>query len=77
MMTTLLFLFILALGFSLVLTPLMKKMGIRLGAVDHPSERKVHTTPIPRIGGLAVFLAFTATMALSNLHHTCVGAVCF
>jgi hypothetical protein len=46
-MTTLLFLFILALGFSLVLTPLAKNLGIRLGAVDVPSERKVHTTPIP------------------------------
>lgn len=69
-MTTLLFLFILALGFSLALTPLVKKPGIRLGAVDHPSERKVHTTPIPRIGGLAVFLSFTATMALTNLFVT-------
>ena len=69
-MTSLLFLFILALGFSLALTPLVKKLGIRLGAVDHPSERKVHTTPIPRIGGLAVFLSFTATMALTNLFVT-------
>ena len=69
-MTTLLFLFILAFSISLVLTPLVKKLGIRLGAVDQPSERKVHTTPIPRIGGLAVFLAFTATMALTNLFIT-------
>lgn len=69
-MTTLLFLFVLASGFSLVLTPLVKILGIRLGAVDIPSERKVHTTPIPRIGGLAVFLAFTATMALTNLFIT-------
>lgn len=69
-MTTLLFLFIIASGFSLLLTPLAKNLGIRLGAVDHPSERKVHTTPIPRIGGLAVLLAFTATMALTNLFVT-------
>jgi UDP-GlcNAc:undecaprenyl-phosphate GlcNAc-1-phosphate transferase len=69
-MTTLLSLFFLALGFALVLTPLAKRLGVRLGAVDVPSERKVHTTPIPRVGGLAVFLAFAATMALTNLYVT-------
>ncbi len=69
-MTTLLFLFLISLGFSLVLTPLTKWLGVRLGAVDELAERKVHTTPIPRIGGLAVFLAFTVTIALMNLHVT-------
>ncbi len=69
-MTTLLFLFLIALGFALVLTPLATRLGVRLGAVDMPSERNVHTTPIPRVGGLAVFLAFAATMALTNLYMT-------
>jgi len=69
-MTTLLFLFLIALGFALVLTPLAKRLGVRLGAVDVPSERKVHTTPIPRVGGPAVFLAFAATMVLTNLYVT-------
>jgi len=69
-MTTLLFLFLISLGLSLVLTPLTKKFGIRLGAVDEPAERQVHAPPIPRIGGLAVFLAFTITMAVMNLHIT-------
>ncbi|MFH1858257.1 MAG: undecaprenyl/decaprenyl-phosphate alpha-N-acetylglucosaminyl 1-phosphate transferase, partial [Candidatus Omnitrophota bacterium] len=64
-MTTLLFLFLIALGFSLVLTPVAKRLGVRLGAVDVPSARKVHATAIPRIGGLAVFLAFTATITLT------------
>lgn len=59
-----------ALGFALVLTPLAKRLGARLGAVNVPSERKVHTMPIPRVGGLAVFLAFAATMALTNLYVT-------
>jgi len=57
-------------GFSLIFTPLMKQLGIRLGTFDYPSERKVHTIPIPRIGGLAVFLAFAVTMALTNLFIT-------
>ena len=45
-------------------------LGISLGAMDIPLERKVHTTPIPRIGGVAVFLAFAATMVLASLYVT-------
>jgi len=74
-MTTLLFLFLIALGFALVLTPAVKWLGVRLGALDVPMERKVHTVPVPRIGGLAVFLAFVATMALTNLYVTNVSAL--
>jgi len=69
-MTTLLFLFLIALGFALILAPAAKWAGVRLGAVDIPMERKVHTTPIPRLGGVAVFLAFAATMGLTNLFVT-------
>ena len=69
-MTTLLFLFVMALGFSLVLTPVATWLGIRLGAVDVPMERKVHTTTIPRLGGFALFFSFAATLALTNLFVT-------
>ena len=43
---------------SLGLTPLAKRLAVRLGAVDHPNERKVHKAPIPRLGGVAVIAAF-------------------
>ncbi len=69
-MTTLVAIFLLALAFSLVLTPLAGKLGTRLGAMDMPAERKVHAAPIPRIGGLAVFLSFVATIALTSLYET-------
>ncbi|MBN2439499.1 MAG: undecaprenyl/decaprenyl-phosphate alpha-N-acetylglucosaminyl 1-phosphate transferase, partial [Deltaproteobacteria bacterium] len=72
-MTTILFLFLIALGLALVLTPLVKGLGARLGAVDIPAERKVHSVPIPRIGGLAVFIAFAVTVALTNLYNTTVS----
>src|ERR1700687_2719891 len=39
---------------SFALTPLVARFAVRIGAVDMPGERKVHTTPIPRLGGLAV-----------------------
>ena len=42
-------------------TPFMRRLALRLGAMDTPGEsRRVHTTPIPRMGGLAIFLGFLA-----------------
>lgn len=43
---------------SLVFTPLVKKLAFRIGAVDHPNERKVHQRVMPRLGGLSIFLSF-------------------
>lgn len=43
---------------SLILTPLVRKLAFRIGAVDQPNHRKVHTGLMPRIGGLAIFGAF-------------------
>lgn len=42
---------------SFVLTPLARKISIAAGAMDEPGPRKVHTVPIPRLGGLAVVAA--------------------
>ncbi len=36
----------------------VKKIAIHINAVDIPNERKVHTKPMPRLGGLGIFLAF-------------------
>ena len=35
--------------------PLAKRLAYRVGAIDYPSKRRINTTPIPRLGGLAVF----------------------
>ena len=47
-----------ALVASIILTPLVIKFAIRIGAVDRPNYRKVHASVMPRIGGLAIFGAF-------------------
>lgn len=47
-----------ALVMALALTPVVKRFAIRIGAVDAPNQRKVHTRIMPRLGGLAIFLAF-------------------
>lgn len=58
-------LFALAALASLVLTPLVRRLAIRLGAVDQPGNRRVHASPIPRLGGLAVYAALGLTFALA------------
>ena len=41
-----------------ILVPFIKKVAIHVGALDIPNERKVHSKPMPRLGGLAMFLGF-------------------
>ena len=60
----LIFAFLSALVVSYLLTPLVIRLGFLLGMVDQPDERRVHKLPTPRCGGLGVFLAFFASMAL-------------
>ncbi|SES10603.1 UDP-GlcNAc:undecaprenyl-phosphate GlcNAc-1-phosphate transferase [Gracilibacillus ureilyticus] len=43
---------------AVVITPLVIKLAIRIGAVDQPNERKVHTKVMPRLGGLAIVFSF-------------------
>ncbi len=49
-----------ALVIALVLTPAVKYFAVWVGAVDAPNHRKVHTRIMPRLGGLAIFIAFIA-----------------
>ena len=48
---------------ALMLTPAAMWLALRIGMVDQPDARRVHTRPTPRGGGLAVVLAFHAACA--------------
>jgi UDP-GlcNAc:undecaprenyl-phosphate/decaprenyl-phosphate GlcNAc-1-phosphate transferase len=50
--------FAVALVVGLAATPVVRLMAIDRGFLDHPDPRKVHTSPIPRVGGVAMILAF-------------------
>ena len=52
---------------ALVATFVVRRNAARWGLIDVPSERKVHTTPTPRGGGLAVWLGVLATFAVAQL----------
>ncbi len=42
--------------------PLVIKLAFKIGATDQPDPRKVHVKIMPRLGGLAIFLAFLIPM---------------
>ncbi len=54
-MTAVLIAFTFALLASLGLTVPVRQLALRVGMVDHPGPRKVHLTPIPLLGGLAIY----------------------
>ena len=49
-----LFAFLLAGALALLLVPATKRLALRLGAIDQPNERSLHTEPTPKLGGLAI-----------------------
>lgn len=57
--------FFIALIVSYAVTPGVKKLAIKIGAIDKPDERKVHTHVIPRLGGLAIYIGFMAAVLYS------------
>lgn len=54
--------FMAALIVSLVLMPAVIWLANKTGAMDAPNARKVHTKPIPRIGGLGIYAGFMAAV---------------
>jgi len=54
-----------ALVISFAATPAVKLLANRIGAIDVPKDaRRVHKSPIPRLGGLAIFLGFILSVLL-------------
>ena len=50
---------------SFLLTPPVKKLAERVGAIDMPGDkRRVHSLPVPRMGGLAIFSSFVVSVVL-------------
>ena len=58
---------------TVILTPLVRGFALRRGLVDRPGGRKVHLTPIPRLGGLAIFLGVAVTLAMQILGEMYLG----
>ena len=54
-----------AFAISFAATPVVKAFAQKMGAIDVPDgKRRVHDHPIPRMGGLAIFLGFLLSVVL-------------
>lgn len=69
MLTQALLAMLLALVVSLLLTPVVRKLAIKINAMDTPGERKVHLKVMPRLGGLAVYASFAIVVLLISPHN--------
>ncbi|MBN6056006.1 undecaprenyl/decaprenyl-phosphate alpha-N-acetylglucosaminyl 1-phosphate transferase, partial [Nonomuraea sp. RK-328] len=66
-----LFMALIAAAVTYLLVPLVRRFAIRIGAAPEIRERDVHTTPTPRLGGLAMYGGLVAGLLVaSELAHT-------
>lgn len=49
-----------------LLTGLVRRLAIRVGAIANPRARDVHVAPIPRMGGIGIFLGVAGAMGLAH-----------
>lgn len=60
--TSYLVVLVVAAATTLAVTPLVRRLAIRVGAVVRPDERRVHLRPTPTLGGIAMFAGLVAGM---------------
>jgi len=68
-MSTTLFIFVVALSFALTGTPLVRRLAQRLGFLDRPAARKLQTSPIPLMGGVAIYIGVVLTLIIFRRHY--------
>ena len=56
--------FLLAFSVSIGLTPYVRKLAFKYNAVARPNQRTIHKGLMPRLGGIAIFLAFVSGIVL-------------
>ena len=58
---------------TLIVTPLVRRFALARGLVDYPGGRKVHTLPIPRLGGVGIYAGVMAAVAVQALGERFAG----
>jgi UDP-GlcNAc:undecaprenyl-phosphate/decaprenyl-phosphate GlcNAc-1-phosphate transferase len=59
--------FVVTAGVTFLVTPLARRLSLRLGWIDRPSDRKVHPKPTPTVGGAAIFVGVLAGLLVSRV----------
>lgn len=66
-----------AMSVTIILVPLLARYAGPLKLVDFPDARKVHTKPIPRVGGIAMAAALLAALLIWGAPLERLGPFCF
>ncbi len=64
-MSAYLVIFLASAGTTFVVTPLVRRLVVRIGAIYQPNDRTVHAVPTPTMGGLAMFAGFLVGMGIA------------
>src|SRR6476660_3333320 len=54
-------------GAVAVATPLVRRFSMRVGAIDKPSDRKVHPKPTPTLGGLGILFGVAVGLGVASI----------
>lgn len=77
-MSDLFILMVVSAGISFLATPLIRKLAVKVKAVDIPKDnRRVHNRPIPYLGGVAIYLSFfiTSILKVGSLQRNDIGII--
>jgi UDP-GlcNAc:undecaprenyl-phosphate GlcNAc-1-phosphate transferase len=59
--------FLVSAGTVCLVTPLVRRFAARFGAIDRPSDRKVHPKPTPTLGGVGILIGVLVAMGVAYL----------
>ncbi len=66
---------VLGIGLSLLLTPVSRRIALRIGAIDYPGERRIHLLATPRFCGPGILLGLVVALLLAGFLDAQVGAI--
>lgn len=61
--------------FVSLIIPYIKQLAIKIGAIDMPRTRHIHKRPIPKLGGVAIFLGFLLGYMFFGTHSVMMNAI--
>lgn len=73
--TTILLMIFIPFVFVTLIIPFVKKIAAHVGAMDIPNQRKVHTEPMPRLGGLGIYAGFLLGYMLFGEQTTTMNSI--
>ena len=74
-LTTILLMIFIPFVFVACIIPIVKKIAHHVGALDIPNERKVHTKPMPRLGGLGIYSGFLLGYMIFGEHTPTMNSI--